>query len=833
MQKIILAILVLLSNVAYATTPVDDSVAGPYNCNDTIGPYDFPYRFLASTHLEVVTTTAGINTTLVLTTDYTVTNTGTVAGGSVTLTVGSKCPTGSTLTIKRTVPFTQTVSFRTQGTYSPATLENSLDLSAMRDQQLDRKDGEIEATHTADKAAEDSRYTAQLSRDSGQDVALEQARTDFTAGGGGFGDATNIIATGSVTARSLADRFKDVRNVKDWGASGSNTTTTGTINNGSTTLTVASAADFKAGQGIAVTGAGAAGAKLITTISTIVGTTLTLANAASASVVAAVTAHDDTTAIRAAVTALEAPPAPGDRYQLYFPPGIYNVSSTITLTVGKAFRIFGAGPDATKIIGNIDGFIFDHHSAGSPSAYTEFSQMHIVNQNSTLATAGVIWLEDTYIFLLDHLHIENYGGWGIRLKENTFTGQVRDSRVSCVGYDGIGVATNGHASFHDLDVAGCGEGLRAWNANVAVVGGRFEVNRIAFRIGVDDAGGSYTLSNSFFAGVSSEANDIVYQIEAASNVAFVAVGQGTTNSGTPDGDGVGDYGFKITGGSPTFIASGIGGSYHNAAIFVGSGASPTFIRTTAVNNYASGVDWDVSAPLANLNMTGSSDPDLSGLNAPAPSFFGKGLATNGITALDMMSGYTPAKNVRGKGVVVASAATYVDITFPVNRGSGDGAMSTTVASDGAGTLAEGTYYYCATLVTPVGESSCAPEKIVTVTAPNDTVTLSFYGISGTDPWKRRIYRGTASGVYDGFYDLPVRSSTAYVDTNAAFAGKKSPPTATGANASGAEVDANYAVITTPAWSTNSWVTNKTTTGFRINFSIAPGGDSSVDWFLVR
>jgi len=48
-----------------------------------------------------------------------------------------------------------------------------------------------------------------------------------------------------------------------------------------------------------------------------------------------------------------------------------------------------------------------------------------------------------------------------------------------------------------------------------------------------------------------------------------------------------------------------------------------------------------------------------------------------------------------------------------------------------------------------------------------------------------------------------------------------------------EPDAEYGVVVTPHWDTTVWVTNKTTTGFTVNFGTAPSSDSSLDWLLFR
>ena len=111
-------------------------------------------------------------------------------------------------------------------------------------------------------------------------------------------------------------------------ASGSIATTTGSITAGQPTLTVASASTFAAGQGIFIAGAGASGAALVTTISSIAGTTLTLATNASTTVSSALVQHDDTTAIQTALNTVVN--AGGGRIQ--FSPGVYRVNGPFQAT---------------------------------------------------------------------------------------------------------------------------------------------------------------------------------------------------------------------------------------------------------------------------------------------------------------------------------------------------------------------------------------------------------------------------------------------------------------------------------------------------------------------
>jgi len=131
-------------------------------------------------------------------------------------------------------------------------------------------------------------------------------------------------------ARNL-DLVIDVK--RDFGAAGSNQSTTGSITAGSTVLTVASAIDLQVGQGISVAGAGTSGGLLVSTIQAISGTTITLLDAASTTVTNAAVNHDDTTAIQQAVNI---------GHNVFLPEGTYPVTGTISLQPNQV--ISGAAP---------------------------------------------------------------------------------------------------------------------------------------------------------------------------------------------------------------------------------------------------------------------------------------------------------------------------------------------------------------------------------------------------------------------------------------------------------------------------------------------------------
>jgi hypothetical protein len=108
--------------------------AGPYAGAGLPGPFTVPFRFLSASHLQLIrTSTAGIDTELVLTTDYTVAGVG-AASGSVTLT--APLASGERLTIVRDVPFTQLADYVNNDAFPAESHEDALDLLTMQTQQL-------------------------------------------------------------------------------------------------------------------------------------------------------------------------------------------------------------------------------------------------------------------------------------------------------------------------------------------------------------------------------------------------------------------------------------------------------------------------------------------------------------------------------------------------------------------------------------------------------------------------------------------------------------------------------------------------------------------------
>lgn len=133
------------------TVPTSTAKSGPYAGSGTTGPFTVGFRFLENSHIQVIrTSSTGVDTTLALTTDYTVSGAG-GASGSVTLVAA--LAVGQQLTIIRNVPFTQDADYVQNDAFPAESHERSLDKLTMQTQQLleavDRA-AKLPVTSTAD-----------------------------------------------------------------------------------------------------------------------------------------------------------------------------------------------------------------------------------------------------------------------------------------------------------------------------------------------------------------------------------------------------------------------------------------------------------------------------------------------------------------------------------------------------------------------------------------------------------------------------------------------------------------------------------------------------------
>jgi hypothetical protein len=128
--------LFLISTSAFAILPGTDTRV-QYNCDGVTTTHAYDFTIYEDDDLEVIVDDGVTSpTTLVLNTDYTVTDAGVSGGGDVELTVATTCASTETLTILRNVELTQDTDYVDGESFSADTLELPPDKLTMIAQQI-------------------------------------------------------------------------------------------------------------------------------------------------------------------------------------------------------------------------------------------------------------------------------------------------------------------------------------------------------------------------------------------------------------------------------------------------------------------------------------------------------------------------------------------------------------------------------------------------------------------------------------------------------------------------------------------------------------------------
>jgi hypothetical protein len=550
-------------------------------------------------------------------------------------------------------------------------------------------------------------------------------------------------------------------------------------------------------------------------------------------------ASDDTLAFTHAIAALST--RGGGR--LFVPVGTYKVSSTIDLSALKVFDFYGEGAphgvpgQGSQIIGDFAGDLI-RFTPPFLSVRFKISDLYL-QQQSTDPAATTVHVNNFVGGTIENCFIRGKGKAGIWADTNTFTLNIRGCILvgDCFATPAcIGIYSGSHTLIDGCDITVWGEGVRAAGAGVDIKRCRIEVNRIGLNLGVFRDGTKFQLSSAKISGNTFEANDVgIKMVSCAACVLDGVAMFGSANA--PSGQSqIGIWTQQVI--CCAFNAWSVYGTFQRAAIKMqgGSGVSFTAQNIIAVNSYGRGSStWDVmtglgnagSITFVNTNYTVRPDDTVVRGQSQRHGMF------QYLSQIDYMNSNVEGKNFRGKNVLVAPAASFKRIVFTNSHSAGMAAIKSTAATTTIGaSLGAGTYYYVATCVTAHGESTAVAEKIAMIDGMNNSTAIAF-SANTADGFKRRVYRGTASGVYDGYWETTLNSNANFIDAGQPFDGHKSPPLGAD-DTSMIEPDANYAVIVTPSWLTTCRVTGKATTGFTIEFGTpTPDAGQTVDWILVR
>lgn len=230
-------------------------------CNGSQQAFSFNFVGVSASDISVSTISPSGAITALNSSQYTVSlnapTTGQLWGVGGTVTTGAVYSTGTSISILRTLPLTQTTSVQNQGNYYPQVTEQALDMLCMEIQQVSARTGQFRGTwatgivynygdYVVDGANGNntgnyymciiantsSSWASNLA--SGDWILVVQFPLSSTAslplsiGNGGTGGTSgNLLpftSTGSTTPRTLAARGADIMNVKDFGAVGDGVT---------------------------------------------------------------------------------------------------------------------------------------------------------------------------------------------------------------------------------------------------------------------------------------------------------------------------------------------------------------------------------------------------------------------------------------------------------------------------------------------------------------------------------------------------------------------------------------------------------------------------------
>lgn len=516
---------------------------------------------------------------------------------------------------------------------------------------------------------------------------------------------------------------------------------------------------------------------------------------------------------------------------LYLPSGKYIVGSELTFGVGgvnlkgDGRTAFGTWSGGTEISGNFAGRILNLAAfAETGGGLHTITDLSVVN---THAAGYGIHIEA----LLTDIERVNVSAWrAIWAPQFIITLSLRQiylSGIPDLPTGSIGLLAGGHVGFFNADVVGFEEGVRMYGGGNAISQARIEVNKTGIVLGKDSTGATHSLSASHLSGINFEANDasmLVNSITASTLTAIQMMG----TSASPSGQSTRGLHVAFAQNSE-FSDINVTGGYTDFAVR-DEGGSHTY-RNVVAGNVLSKPAWDIKNALRQIIFENCNYTHRPGDATAEGRLYQPLVITHTMRAINHIKDAVEGRNFGQNDVAVTETATTHQVTFPTGATVTTADIATATAAAG-GSLANGTYYHRATLVTPHGETDSLTEKTTVLAGGNGTVTMT-YNATTTTRYRRRLYRGTATDVYDGYIEGGLNSDTLN-DTGQALTRRKSPPlTGDNIDPDMAEADADYGVIITPSWLTTWKVTGKATTGLLVTFGTAAPAGASFDYLIFR
>lgn len=184
---------------------------------------EFPFSFKVWEEAQILVSVTDAQGYVQETGEYSVTLS--AGGGTVFyLHDGAPLPSGWKLAITRDMPFTQEDDYITGTRFDPEVIETALDKATAERQQLrEQLQRAVILPPTSDETPEDMAQELLRARDDVQDMR-DDVQDMLAEVGTEIGNHSIVTAEGGTAGRTLASRFADVVNVKNFGAKGDGVT---------------------------------------------------------------------------------------------------------------------------------------------------------------------------------------------------------------------------------------------------------------------------------------------------------------------------------------------------------------------------------------------------------------------------------------------------------------------------------------------------------------------------------------------------------------------------------------------------------------------------------
>jgi hypothetical protein len=294
--------------------------------------------------------------------------------------------------------------------------------------------------------------------------------------------------------------------------------------------------------------------------------------------------HDDTSAIQAAVDLASSPYTGTKRGAVFFPPGIYKLTSSITFP--PSIRAIGfLGAPGAKLEGNFADALLkrDVESPYGGVYYIEnleFENNHAAGKAIVFHSCVGASVRNCAISAFRG--IETYNSQSINVDSCSISsGGLRNA---------VGIIAGNATMVTSTDISGCLHGIRHCNLGLVVMGGRYEVNTQAVVVGLDWDGNVFQSSGFHISGLSMEANQTAIDVIAGAGgfIGGVAVTGGVTMA----------YGVRLRSAQNTTVS---GVTISTDASYTSAGFSletATQVRIEAVGSPS----WNISRELQSFGL---------------------------------------------------------------------------------------------------------------------------------------------------------------------------------------------------------------------------------------